>query len=144
MVERIALIRWSTGGLLTLVSIIVPLSILIFTFSHLCSFALWAWILIISAIFLIPLAITRTARDGEPLTSASDMRLWRVLHKKKQITLIINDEKFVIDNYYVTSDTIIKWYPRGYWNGEVKYYNIAEGIQKGHTIIIDGAKLVVI
>ena len=144
MVERTILFKWTTGAILTVLSIIIPLVILIFTFSTFCPFAFWAWILIISAIFLIPLAITRTARDGEPLTSASDMRLWRVLHKKKQITLIINDEKFVIDNYYVTSDTIIKWYPRGYWNGEVKYYNIAEGIQKGHTILIEGAKLIVV
>ena len=55
MVERIVLFKWTTGAILTVVSIIVPLIILIFTFSTFCSFALWAWVLIISAIFLVPL-----------------------------------------------------------------------------------------
>ena len=144
MVERIILFKWTTGAMITVVSIIVPLSILVFTFSTFCPFALWAWILIISAIFLVPLAITNTVREGDALTSASDMKLWRLLHKKKQITLIFDDEKYVVDNYYVTCDTIIKWYPNGYWGGEAKYYNVAEGIQKGHTIIIEGTKLIVV
>lgn len=144
MVERILLFKWTTGAILTVVSIIVPLTILLVTFSICCPFALWAWVLIISAIFLIPLAISRTIRVGDALTSASDMKLWRLLHKKSQVKRIIDGEETVIDNYYVTCDTIIKWYPRGYWNGDPEFYNVAEGIQKGHTIIIEGAKLIVV
>lgn len=144
MEERVVLVKWTTGAMITVVSILAPIFLLLFTFSQCCSFALLVWLLIISAIFLIPLAITRTVRGGDALTSASDMRLWRLLHKKKTVTLIINDEKFVIDNYYVTCGTMIKWYPCGYWGGKAKYYNVAEGIQKGHTIIIEGVKLIVI
>lgn len=144
MVERILLFKWATGAILTVVGIIVPLVILIFTFSTFCSFALWAWVLIISAIFITPLAITRIARGGDALTSASDMKLWRLLHKKSPVTRIIDGEETVIENYYVTCDTIIKWYPRGYWNGDPEFYNVAEGIQKSHTIIIEGVKLIVV
>lgn len=143
MVERIALVKWTTGAIITVVSIIVPLTILLVTSSTFCSFALWAWVLIISAIFLTPLAITRTARVDD-LTPASDMKLWRLLHKKSPVTRIIDGEETVIENYYVTCDTVIKWYPKGYWNGDAEFYNVVEGIQKGHTIIIDGAKLIVV
>ena len=144
MVERIVLFKWTTGAILTVTSTIVPLVILIFTFSTFCSFALWAWVFIISAIFLVPLAITRTVRRGDSLTSASDMKLWRLLHKKSPVTRIIDGEETVIENYYVTCDTIIKWYPKGYWNGNPEFYNVAEGIQQGHTIIIEGVKLIVV
>lgn len=144
MVERIALFKWTTGALLTVVGIIVPITILLITFSTFCSFALWAWILIISAIFLIPLAILSTERDGEALTSASDMKLWRILNKRPSIHIITNDEDITIDNYTVTCDTLVKWYPKGYWNGEVRYYNIVEGIHKGNTVLVGGAKLVLV
>lgn len=144
MVERITLVKWSTGALLTVVSIIVPLTILIVAFSHFCPFALWAWVLIISAIFLIPLAILSTARDGESLTSASDMKLWRLLNKREPVQIITGDEEFTIKDYYITCDTLIKWYPKGYWNGEVRYSNLVEEIQKGHTVLVSGAKLILV
>lgn len=144
MVERTILFKWTTGAILTVLSIIVPLSILIFTFSRLCPFALWAWILIISSVFLIPLSITRTTRDGEPLTSASDMRLWRLLNKREPVRIITNDEEFTIKDYYITSDTMIKWYPNGYWGGNVRYSNLVEEIQKGNTVLVGGAKLIII
>lgn len=144
MVERIALVKWSTGALITVVSIIVSLIILLVTFSTFCSFTLWAWILIISAIFLIPLAILGTARDGEPLTSASDMKLWRLLNKGEPIRIITNDAEFIIKNYYKTGDNLIKWYPKEYWNSEVKYSNLVEEIQQGHTVLVGGVKLIIV
>ena len=144
MVERIALIKWSTGALITVVSIIVPLLILVFTFGEFCPFALWAWFLIISVIFLIPLAITGTVRNGEPLTNASDMKLWRLLNKREPVQIITGDEEFTIKNYYITCDNLVKWYPKGYWNGEVRYSNLVEEIQKGNTVLIGGAKLIIV
>ena len=144
MVERIALLKWTTGAIITVISIFVPLSILLITFSTFCSFALWAWVLIIGTIFITPLAITGTVKTGDPLTSASDMKLWRLLNKQNPIHVITNDEDFTIERYTVTHDNLVKWYPKGYWNGEVRYYNIVEGIYQGHTILIGGVKPIII
>lgn len=144
MVERIALLKRTTGAILTVVSIIVPLTVLLVTFSTFCSFALWAWVLIISAIFLIPLAIFSTERGKEVLTSASDMKLWTLLNKKVPIQIITNDEEYTIKSYDVTLDTLVKWYPKGYWNGEVRYYDVVEGIHKGHTVLVGGVKLILV
>lgn len=144
MVERIALLKCSTGALITIVSIFIPIFILLFALSECCSFALWTWFIIPSAVLLIPIAILGTIRDGESLTSASDMKLWRLLNKQAPIQITTNDESFTIEKYAVTSDTLIKWYPKGYWNSEVRYYSIVEGIYKGHTILIGGVKPIII
>lgn len=140
MVERIPLLRSSTSTIITIVTLLTISFALIFICSSLCPLVIWIVLFITCCIFLLPVLILRTERGKIELSGPSSTKLYRLLRRAKKIQIIQGDTEIVVRDYYIVSDTTIKWY-ESYTS---KMYNVVNGIKEGDIILLDGAKLIII
>ena len=141
MVERIALFQDSTVVLITITIILTIVFSFVFTFSQgSCPFVIWMILLLLYCFFILPLVILRKKRDEIELSSASSFKLSHLLEWAARIQIIQDGTEITINNFSTVSDTTIKWY-EGYLS---RRYNVVEGIKAGDTVLIDGAKLIII
>ena len=141
MVERVALFRSSTTALITITIILTIVFSFVFTFSQgSCPFVIWMVLLLLCCFFILPLVILRKKRDEIELYSVSSCKLSHLLEWAARIQIIQDGTEITINNFSTVSDTTIKWY-EGYLS---KRYNVINGIKAGDTVLIDGAKLIII
>ena len=141
MVERIALLRSSTSALITITILLTITFLLTFTFSKgICSFVIWMILFIICYIFLLPVIILRKKRNEIELSNFSLTKLYKLLKWAKKIQIIQGDTEIVVKDRYTISNTMIKWYE----SYSSKIYDVVDGIKAGDTVLIDGAKLIII
>lgn len=141
MVERIALFRNSTLALITIIVLLTIAFSLIFICSRgVCLFVIWMILFITCCIFLLPVIILRKNRNKIELSGSSDIKLYRLLYQAKKIQIIQDEEEIVVKDHYTISHTMIKWYE----SYSARIYDVVDGIKAGDTVLIDGAKLIII
>lgn len=141
MVERIALFRSSTSALITITVLLTITFSLIFICSRgACLFVIWMILFITCCIFLLPVIIFRKNRNKIELSGSSVIKLNRLLRGARKIQIIQGEEEIVVKDYYTISNTMIKWYESYSSN----IYDVIDGIKAGDTVLIDGAKLIII
>lgn len=141
MVERTALFLSSTTVLIIITILLTIVFSFVFTFSQgSCPFVIWMVLFLLCCFFILPLVILRKKRDEIELSSASSFKLSRLLRWATRIQIIQGDTEIVVRNHYTTSHTTIKWYE----DYSSRRYNVVDGIKAGDTVLVDGAKLIII
>lgn len=141
MVERVALFRSSTTALITITIILTIVFSFVFTFSQgSCSFVIWMVLFLLCCFFVLPILILRKKRDEIELSDVSLFKLSHLLEWANRIQIIQGDTEITINNFSTISDTTIKWYE----DYSSRRYNVVNGIKAGDTVLVDGAKLIII
>lgn len=141
MVERVALFRSSTSALITITVILTITFVITFMCSQsICSFSIWMILLIICCFVLLPIIILRKKRNEIKLSGPSLCGLYRLLKWAKTIQIIQGKEKIIVKDHFTISDTTIKWYD----HLPPRVYDVVDGIKAGDTVLVDGAKLIII
>lgn len=141
MVERVALFRSSTTALIIITILLTIVFSFVFTFSQgSCPFVIWMALFLLCCFFILPLVILRKKRYEIELYSVSLFKLSHLLEWATKIQIIQGDTEITINNFSTVSDITIKWYE----DYSSRRYNVVDGIKAGDTVLVDGAKLIII
>ena len=136
---------WASAMLTIIICITLLMSVLVIFSTALCAFTIGIIGFVVTCVFLIPVLILGTSKLQD-LTSASDLELYRLLLHARNITIKTDNETLTLKSnecyFRVSNGTGITYINPT--TGSYDFYNIVEGLCKGHKITIDNVQLVLI